>query len=244
MPIASRPDHVAIAVPSIDEALPRWQDQLGGVVQWRFHTPTVFRGATMQFAGGAFLEMLMPSDATERTRMAGGPSGFVDSFLDRFGPRVHHVTLKVPDLPTALEVLTDAGFTPRDVNLEHASWREAFLRPSQVGGLIVQIASSDRTNEDWAAENGHALPGPPATGPRLLGPQLEHDDLDRARTVWTLLGATVTDDEAGELLASWPGHPLTIAIRRGHAPATVGLRFAGADAADADPSFGPPVLAG
>jgi catechol 2,3-dioxygenase-like lactoylglutathione lyase family enzyme len=243
VPIASRPDHVAIAVPSIDDALARWQGDLGGVIQWRFHTPTVFHGAAVMFASGAYLEMLMPSDATERTRMAGGPSGFVDAFLDKFGTRVHHVTLKVPDLPAALEVLEAAGFTPRDVNMENASWREAFLRPSQVGGVIVQIASSDKTNEDWAAISGHVLPGAPDTGARLLGPLLIHDDLDRAREVWSVLGGTVTDEDDGSLLVSWPGEPLTIAVALGKAPSARGLRFGGTGPRPPDDVLGPAVLA-
>jgi catechol 2,3-dioxygenase-like lactoylglutathione lyase family enzyme len=246
VPIASRPDHVAIAVPSIDDALARWQGDLGGVIQWRFHTPTVFHGAAVMFASGAYLEMLMPSDATERTRMAGGPSGFVDAFLDRFGPRVHHVTLKVQDINEALATLEAEGFTPRDVNLDNPSWQEAFLRPSQIGGLIVQIASSDRSNEDWAAMNGHELPGRPAAGgPGLLGPQLVHDDLDRARTVWTALGGDVTDDGDG-LLVSWPGEPLTVAIALGDAPAAIGVRFTNLpdeSSLPADPAFGPPAFA-
>jgi catechol 2,3-dioxygenase-like lactoylglutathione lyase family enzyme len=239
--LATRPDHVAIAVPSVDDALPRWQDALGGTIQWRFHTPTVFRGAALQFTNGAFLEMLMPSDAEERTRMAGGPSGFVDTFLDRFGTRVHHVTLKVPDLPAAIEELHAAGLDTVDVSLDEPSWQEAFLRPSQIGGLIVQIASSNRANEDWAAMNDHELPGPPVAGAQLLGPQLRHDDLDRAAEVWTLLGGTVTGDDDG-LLVSWAGEPLTIAIAPGTRPEAVGLRFAGAAPRPSDPTLGPPVL--
>lgn len=241
MPIASRPDHVAIAVPSVDDALARWQDAMGGVVQWRFHTPTVFRGAAVQYANGAFLELLMPSEATERTREAGGPSGFVDAFLDRFGPRVHHVTLKVPDLPAALATLEDAGLDAVDVNLDDPAWQEAFLRPSQVGGLIVQVASSDRSNEDWAASNGHELPGPPDDGPRLLGPQLVHDDLDRAATVWSTLGADVEHHD-DELLVRWADQPLTIAVAHGERPEAIGLRVAGTAPRPADPVLGPPVL--
>jgi len=242
VPLDSRPDHVAIAVPSLDDALERWEGTLGGKVQWRFHTPTVFRGAAVQFRGGAFLELLMPSDASERTREAGGPSGFVETFLDRFGSRVHHVTLKVPDLPAALATLEEAGLDAVDVSLDDPNWREAFLRPSQVGGLIVQVASSFNSNEDWAAMKGHELLEPPDDGARLLGPLLHHDDLDRAEEVWTLLGGTVAHDDGG-LQVSWPDDPLTIVIRRGARPEAAGLRFTGTAPRPGDPVLGPPVLA-
>lgn len=242
MPLDSRPDHVAIVVPSLDDALERWEGTLGGTVQWRLHTPTVFRGAAVQFRGGAFLELLMPSDATERTREAGGPSGFIEAFLDRFGTRVHHVTLKVPDLPAALATLEEAGLDAVDVSLDDPNWREAFLRPSQVGGLIVQVASSVNSNEDWAAMSGHQLLDLPEDGACLLGPLLHHNDLDRAAEVWTLLGGSVAEDDDG-LLVSWADNPLTIAIRPGAHPEAAGLRFTGTGPRPGDPVLGPPVLA-
>lgn len=243
MPLTTRPDHVAIAVPDVDDALSRWQDTLGGTVQWRFHTPTVFRGAAVQFRNAAFLEMIMPSEAEERTRSAGGPSGFVNSFLDKFGASVHHVTLKVPDIEVALKTLEQEGFDTVDVHLEDPHWQEAFLRPSQIGGLVVQIAASDWNNEDWARANGmDEAPPPPADGARLLGPQLVHDDLDRARAVWTTLGGTVEDTEDG-LLVSWDGEPLTIAVHPGDDQRAVGLRFLDAVPRPGDPTLGPPVLA-
>lgn len=242
MPLTTRPDHVAIAVPDVDGALARWRDTLGGTVQWRFHTPTVFRGAAVQFRNEAFLEILMPSEAEERTRDAGGPSGFVTAFLDRFGASVHHVTLKVPEFDQALATLADEGFDTVDVNGDDPHWQEAFLRPSQVGGLVVQVACSDRSNEDWARANGTEVPAPPVDGARLLGPQLVHDDLEEARRVWTALGGTVTEAEDG-LLVSWDGEPLTIAVREGDDRRAVGLRFTGTGPRPADPELGPPVLA-
>ena len=243
MPLSSRPDHVAIAVPSVDDALARWQDTLGGNVQWRFHTPTVFRGAAVQFRNGAFLELLMPSEAEQRTRDAGGPSGFVNGFLEKFGASVHHVTLKVPDFEEALATLAEEGFDTVDANGEDPHWQEAFLRPSQVGGLVVQVAASDWSNEDWARENGTPMPQVPDAGARLLGPQLVHDDLDRAREVWTALGGTVTTEDDG-LCVAWENQPLTVAIRQGDDRRAVGLRFTDTVPRPGDPTLGPPVLAG
>ena len=243
MPLDSRPDHVAIAVSDVDDALPRWQDTLGGSVQWRFHTPTVFRGAAVQYCNGAFLEMIMPSEAEQRTRQAGGPSGFVNSFLEKFGASVHHVTLKVPDIESSLATLEAEGFDTVDVHLEDTHWQEAFLRPSQVGGLVVQVAASDWSKEDWARANGtDDVPPPPSEGARLLGPQLVHDDLARARDVWNTLGGTVDDIEDG-LLVSWEDEPLTVAIQRGDDRRAVGLRFVDAVPRPSDPVLGPPVLA-
>ena len=130
------------------------------------------------------------------------------------------------------------------MHLDDPGWQEAFLRPSQVGGLVVQVASSNRSNdEDWARMNGFDnVPPPPAEGARLLGPQLVHDDLDRARTVWTTWAGRSPTASDG-LLVSWADEPLTIAIRSGDDRRAVGLRFLDTAPRPGDPTLGPPVLA-
>ena len=144
---------------------------------------------------------------------------------------------------TVGEGLTETeGFDLVDANGDDPHWQEVFLRPSQVGGLVVQVACSDRSSDDWARANGTEVPSPPDASARLLGPQLVHDDLDEARRVWTALGGTVTDEDDG-LLVSWDGEPLTIAIRRADDRRAVALRFTGTVPRPSDPALGPPVLA-
>lgn len=242
MPISATPDHVAIAVPDIDDALARWRDTLGGAVAWRFHNPTLFRGAAVLFRGGAYLEMLMPSDAERRTGSIGGPDGFLEAYLDRHGAGVHHVTLKVPDLHGAVATLAADGLEAVDVDDSVDHWHEAFLRPSQVGGLVVQVAATDETPADLAAASGAELPPTPATGGRLLGPHLVHPDLERAATVWSALGGDVARRADG-LLVSWPDAPMTVAVSAGDHAGVRGLRFTGAVPRPADPVLGPAVLA-
>lgn len=242
MSIASTPDHVAVAVPDIPTSLQRWRDVLGGLVLWDFHNPTVFRGATLGFNGGGKLELLAPSEATEREMSTGGPSGFVDAFLERFGTRVHHLTLKVPDLEAALDVLQDDGVEPIDVDLSDPSWHEAFVRPGDVGGLIVQLASTPYDDAEWAEVEGSTLPDLPTEGARLLGPTLASTDLAASRRIWTLLGATVTDDGDEGFTAAWDDEALDVRVGRGDVDGAIGLRFSGTGPRPADPDLGPPVL--
>jgi len=246
VPIASTPDHVAVAVPDIPTSLQRWRDVLGGLVLWDFHNPTVFRGATLGFNGGGKLELLAPSEASEREMSTGGPSGFVEAFLERFGTRVHHLTLKVPDLETALEVLRAEGVEPTDVDLSDPTWREAFVRPSDVGGLIVQLAATPYDDAKWAEVEGSTLPALPVSGPRLLGPTLTSTDLAASRRIWTLLGATVHDDGADgddAFTATWDDGTIDVRVQHGQRAGAVGLRFADAGPRPSDPALGPPVLA-
>jgi catechol 2,3-dioxygenase-like lactoylglutathione lyase family enzyme len=233
--LTSTPDHVAVAVPDFDVADARWRDELGGRwVTW-FHNPGRFRSRQSRFRGGAKLELLMPSEADP------SPDNFVRRYLDRFGAQVHHVTLKVPDLHAAIATLDAAGLAVVDVDDRDPGWQEAFVRPSQVGGFIVQIARSAYRDADWAAHHGYTPEEPPADGAVLVGPLLEHPDLDRAAAVWTALGGTVTH-EPGLVTVRWPDAPLAVCVREGAVAGPVGLVFEGAEPRDRDPALGAAVV--
>lgn len=235
-PIDARPDHVAVAVPDYRPALARWKDQLGGGTVSRFHNAPVFRGTQLRFAGGGKLELLQPSEQDP------SPDNFVRRFIARFGASVHHVTLKVPDLLDALARLADAGLDAVDVDQSNEHWHEAFLRPSQVGGLVVQVAwSSTTSDEEWAARIGVEIEPPRSDAAMLHGPLLRHPDLGRAAEIWTLLGAEVLQRDES-VLASWPDAPLDVRVVRGDTAGPVGLRFSGASSLPADDRLGPAVL--
>ncbi|MCC5950427.1 MAG: VOC family protein, partial [Nitriliruptoraceae bacterium] len=225
MPIDAVPDHVAVAVPSIEEAAARWQATLGGA--WaapRFPLEAAgFATRQLRYPGGAKLELLEPI----------GHGGFATGFLARYGARIHHVTLKVPDLLVAVEVVRAEGYDVVDVSTDDEHWHEGFLRPSQVGGMIVQIAWAGRSDEEWAAMAGMAPQIAPDEAMVLHGPTLHHDDLDAARRVWTTLGARVTDDGGDALVVRWGDAPLDVRVERGTPPGPVGLRVRGAEAAAA-----------
>jgi catechol 2,3-dioxygenase-like lactoylglutathione lyase family enzyme len=229
------PDHVAVAVPDFDAADARWRDQLGGRwVAW-FHAHGYFRSRQSRFRGGAKLELLMPSETDP------SPGNFVRRYLDRFGAQVHHVTLKVPDLHPALETLAGMGLDAVDVDDRNDVWQEAFLRPSQVGGLIVQVAWARHTDADWAAMHDYTPEEPPADGARLVGPLLSHPDLDRAAWLWSTLGAQV-DEVGGQLVARWADAALQVRIQPGDTAGPVGLVFDGAPPLDRDPTLGARVI--
>ena len=233
MPIESVPDHVAVAVPDIDAAAARWRDHLGG--GWQ--APVMrseeagFASRQLRYAGGAKLELLEPV----------GDGGFATRFLQRFGARIHHVTLKVPALLPAVEQLRDEGFDVVDVFAEGEMWHEAFLRPSQVGGLIVQIAWAGHSDEEFAALFDTTPEAPAADAATLLGPSLMHPDLSTAASVWSTLGAEVTETNGG-LDVTWRDAPLTVRIDPGDPASAVGVRFAEHEPLDQDPTLGAATL--
>ncbi len=234
MPIDSTADHVAVMVPDVSAAAERWHDRLGGgwVLPRFVQQDAGFAGRQVRYRNGAKLEILEPID----------DDGFAARFLSRFGPRVHHLTLKLPDLLEAVGEVRGHGYDVVDVFTAGDVWHEAFLRPSQVGGLIVQIAWAANT-DDERAEGVPDHPEPPAEdGAELLGPTLTHPDLDAATKLWEVLGADV-DRDGDVLRVSWRTSPLTVEIHRGVTAGPVGLRYTGTPSLPADAVAGPAVLA-
>jgi catechol 2,3-dioxygenase-like lactoylglutathione lyase family enzyme len=234
MSITAVPDHVAVAVRDMDAAAKRWRDELGG--GWA--TPRLdqeeapFATRQLRYPGGAKLELLEPIG-----------TGFAHRFLERYGPRIHHVTLKVDDLLAAVDELRDADFDVVDVFAEGDVWHEAFLRPSQVGGMIVQVAWAGQTDAEWAEMLGTEPEVPSPDAAQLLGPTLTHPDLAQAGDVWATLGGNVAHT-GDELMVSWDGGHLDVRIEAGPTAGPVGLRFLGAPDLAADEVAGPGTLAG
>jgi catechol 2,3-dioxygenase-like lactoylglutathione lyase family enzyme len=234
VPITCVPDHVAVAVPVTQTAAARWRDELGGAwVAPAFPNEAAgFASRQLRYRNGAKLELLEP------TRQ----DGFAGRFVRRYGARIHHVTLKVPALLAAVDRLRADGFDVVDVFAEGDVWHEGFLRPSQVGGIIVQIAWAGRSEEDWAELAGFEPEVPAGGGAQLRGPTLAHPDLGRAEQVWRSLGADVTRTAETTMVASWPDEPLDVHIERGETPGPLGLRFTGAPELPARPDTGPRTL--
>lgn len=234
MPIEAVLDHVAIAVPDRDVAAQRWAGELGGGTLARAEQAR-FAVMQLRFAGDGKLELLSPPPLDR------DPDNFVRRFLDRFGAGIHHITLKVPDLGRAVATVRDAGYDVVDVDDRDPLWHEAFLRPSQVGGLVVQLARQGDTDEQWAARTGTVPEAPRPGAAELRGPLLAHPDLDAAGALWALLGAEVSR-EGERVIARWPGSALSIATVAGAPAGPRGLRFAGSGSLPPDNAAGPPVL--
>lgn len=235
MPVPARPDHVSIAVPDVETACRRWVEHLGGGLVSSFHARPVFRGLQVRFANGAKLEMIQPSELGDPRR------NFLHRFLDRFGAGVHHVTLLVPHLAAAVETLREAGLDVVDVDDRGRFWKEAFLRPSQVGGLVVQIAWADSHDPDAVPRPGFAPTEPRPDAPALHGPVLTHTDPQESADLWSLLGADIVGNEQG-FTARWGDSPFRVRVEPGPRNGPVGLSFSGAPALGSDPAFGPAIL--
>jgi len=237
IPLDAIPDHVAVAVPDFDVADRRWRDQLGGRwVSWYHNKPGGFRSRQLKFRGGAKLELLQPSEVDP------SPDNFVRAFLARHSATVHHVTLKVPSLAEAVKRSRAAGFDVVGVNVASERWKEAFLRPSEVGGVVVQLAQSPNDDGDWAAMHDYQPQEPGPDAARLRGARLTHRNLDRSTETWSFLGADVAVT-ADRLVVRWPGQPLALEIVADEGPPRpLGVVMEGCGPLDPHPDLGPAVL--
>jgi len=124
-------DHVGIAVGDLAQALAFYRDALGLEVEPPEEVPSQRVRAHFVPVGEATLELLEPT----------APDSPIAKFIEKRGPGVHHVTLRVDDLHEALGRLKARG-----VRLIDEAPREgaegaliAFVHPSSTHGVLVEL---------------------------------------------------------------------------------------------------------
>ena len=130
-------DHVAVAVRSIQAALPLFRDALGGEYLMGGDQDGTWRWVQFRYPNGGKVELLEPL----------ADDGFLARFLDNHGEGLHHITFKTDDIGAAIAQVERCGYELVDVNLEDEQWKEAFLRPSKAHGTLIQIAQSSHPDE-------------------------------------------------------------------------------------------------
>ncbi len=124
-------DHIGIAVRDLDEALAFYRDALGLEIGDAEDVPSQHVRARFLPVGEAALELLEAT--SEQSAIARS--------IDRRGPGLHHVTLRVDDIAAAL-----AQLKARGVRLVDETPREgaggslvAFIHPSAAQGVLVEL---------------------------------------------------------------------------------------------------------
>jgi methylmalonyl-CoA/ethylmalonyl-CoA epimerase len=126
-------DHTAIAVRSIQAALPLYRDLLGGVPNgFERLSEKGFMWLTLRYPNGAQVELLEPV----------GEDGFLHRFLEKYGEGAHHMTFIVGDLRSAVERAKAAGLRVVDEDYRDPRWQEAFISPRSAFGTIIQLAQT------------------------------------------------------------------------------------------------------
>ena len=131
-------EHIGIATPRLDDALRFWRDALGLEVT---HTEVVEEQGVrvaMLPAGEPRVELLEPT----------GPASPVAKFLEKRGPGIHHIAVRVPDIRAALARLKEGGARLIDERprVGAEGCLVAFVHPTSAGGVLLELvehATSD-----------------------------------------------------------------------------------------------------
>lgn len=120
-------DHVAVAVASLDEAVPLYEAVTGSRGSPVEELPS--QGVRVAFVGS--LELLEPT----------GPDTPVGRFLARNGPGLHHVAYRTGDIEAELARLRTAGFELVDETARSGArgHRVAFLHPRSTGKVLIEL---------------------------------------------------------------------------------------------------------
>jgi methylmalonyl-CoA/ethylmalonyl-CoA epimerase len=124
-------EHIGIATPRLDDALRFWRDALGLEVA---HTETVEEQGVrvaMLPVGETRIELLEPT----------GESSPVAKFIEKRGPGIHHVAVRVADIRAALARLKEKGarLIDEEPRMGAGGCLVAFVHPSASGGVLLEL---------------------------------------------------------------------------------------------------------
>ena len=124
-------DHVGIAVQDVEKALAFYRDALGLEVEAPEDVTSQHVRARFIPTGQASLELL---EAT-------APDSAIAKFVDKRGPGIHHVTLRVDDIGAAIEHLKARGIRLVDDRPRPGAEGAlvAFIHPSAAHGVLIEL---------------------------------------------------------------------------------------------------------
>ncbi len=129
-------DHVGIAVGDLDASLAFFRDGLGLEVDRPEDVPSQRVRAQFLSTGPTSLELLQ----------ATSPDSPIAKFLAKRGPGLHHITLRVDDIASALEHLRQRNVVLIDEAPREGAGgtRVAFIHPSSAHGVLVELKQAAR----------------------------------------------------------------------------------------------------
>ena len=119
-------------------------------------------GAASFYRALGFEEMSVEDVASERVRVgflrlenqanvelleATGPDSAIRKFLDKRGPGLHHVCLRVSDIDRTLRQLKERGVRLIDENAKLGAHgcRVAFIHPASTGGVLIELSEPGKS---------------------------------------------------------------------------------------------------
>jgi methylmalonyl-CoA/ethylmalonyl-CoA epimerase len=128
-------DHIGIATRQIDEALALWRDALGLEVNFTEEVTEQGVRVAMLPIGETHIELLEPLREDSP----------VGRFLQKRGPGIHHVAIKVADIRASLAQLKEKGTRLIDETPRRGAGGclVAFVHPSSTNGVLLELVQQD-----------------------------------------------------------------------------------------------------
>jgi methylmalonyl-CoA/ethylmalonyl-CoA epimerase len=135
-PFVTAIDHVGIAVPDLDEAISFYRDTMGlELTHIETNDEQGVREAMMRAPGddgtGAAVQLLAPL----------GPGTTIAKFLDRRGPGVQQVAVRVTDIAAAAQALRAQGLQVLYETAKRGTENSLtnFVHPKDTGGVLIEL---------------------------------------------------------------------------------------------------------
>jgi len=127
-------DHIGVAVEDIDAALELYETSFEMTVAHRETVESQGVEAALLDVGDGHVELMQPL----------APDTPIGKFLDRKGPKLHHVAYAVDDIDLTLEKLSAAGLELIDGKARTGirGSRVAFIEPRSTGGVLTEIVEA------------------------------------------------------------------------------------------------------
>ena len=194
-------DHVAVGASSLAQGWELFGGLLGGSWAYGGYSPGFWWGQ-LRFSAGPKLELLTPT--------SGPAAAFLERFLADRGPGFHHLNFIVPAIDVTLGKIRALGIEPVGVRVQDPRWKEAFLRPGDAYGTVIQVAeqAGQPASTEPPAELGQ--PGPSCA---LSVIEQRVADIDGATRLFRqALDAKVVSRQVAagrsEVVLSWPNGAL------------------------------------
>jgi len=128
-------DHLGIAVKSLAAAKGIYE-KLGLSVSAEETVEGEQVRCVMVAVGETRLELLEPTSS----------SSVIAKFIAKRGEGLHHVSLRVPDLPAAVERLKKDGvrLVSEEIKIGAGGHRYVFVHPSSAGGVLLELVEVQR----------------------------------------------------------------------------------------------------
>jgi methylmalonyl-CoA/ethylmalonyl-CoA epimerase len=126
-------DHIGIAVPSIEEALPFYEKAMGLKCEHIEEVPSQKVRTAFFEIGGVHIELLEPT----------APDSPIAKFLEKNGAGVHHIAYATTDVPAQLEQAKTMGCRLiNETPVVGAGGKQvAFLHPKSTFGVLTEFCS-------------------------------------------------------------------------------------------------------